>query len=515
MKTIYKILLFLFSITAFAQPKPVSYTRLILTQNPLKVSAQRVIVQDPTSFEFGYMQKDDLIFYNEYTNFASFPVSGTIGKVYADKASNLIYRWTGSAYQLLSPFATLEYNLTDATVWNNGKGNISGNTTFGESSFISNTIGNENSAFGTFSMYSSIGSSRNSAFGNRTLIFLNSGEYNTAIGFDAGSAISAGFNTISNNSIYIGASSRALGNAQTNQIVIGFNAVGAGSNTATLGNTSITTTRLRGAVQGGSFVKDGGTSSEILLADGTVVNSSNFADSSIITHFKKGVQFFTDFDNTASNVTGFLNNNSGAGTTAVLSTSTIPNRVSNQQGFAQYQTGTTSGSYFFHQTNLSHGQFGFGGGTWVYQTSLAVETLSDATDRFRFIAGFGIGNFATSETDAVLFTYDEGGTTNGTSASPNWQVVTSSNNVRTVTNTGVAVVAGQWATLRIEINAAASSVVFKINNTTVATHTTNIPTFSGGRFVNLKQGITKSAGTANRSVFCDYIGYENNLTTPR
>ena len=49
-----------------------------------------------------------------------------------------------------------------------------------------------------------------------------------------------------------------LADNQTNQIVIGYDATGAGSNTATLGNTSITKTILRGNVEtnGSSKVGD-------------------------------------------------------------------------------------------------------------------------------------------------------------------------------------------------------------------------------------------------------------------
>ncbi|RKS00408.1 hypothetical protein [Flavobacterium sp. 102] len=238
------------------------------------------------------------------------------------------------------------------------------------------------------------------------------------------------------------------------------------------------------------------------------------ADNSIIDRFKKGVEFFTDFDNTASNITGFVNNTS-AGGTAVLATNAIPNRAINQNGFAQYQTATSSTSYFFHQTALTYFQIALGGGVWIYEIFLCVETLSDATERFNFRAGFGSSNFSNSEVDAVMFLYDNGGVQNGTSAIGNWQVVTSSNSIRTVSDTGVAIVAGTWVKLRIEINAAATSVVFKIDGVSVATHTTNIPTFSAGRFLNVKQGIAKTAGTTNRNVFCDYIGYQNYLTTPR
>jgi hypothetical protein len=56
--------------------------------------------------------------------------------------------------------------------------------------------------------------------------------------------------------------------------VIGYNAVGNGSNTATIGNSSITANYFTGSVNGGSFVKSGGTSSQFLKADGSVDSSS-------------------------------------------------------------------------------------------------------------------------------------------------------------------------------------------------------------------------------------------------
>jgi energy-coupling factor transporter transmembrane protein EcfT len=157
-------------------------------------------------------------------------------------------------------------------------------------------------------------------------------------------------------------------------------------------------------------------------------------------------------------------------------------------------------------------QFQFGGGNWMYESYIEVNTLSDATNRFRFISGFG--NIANSgaETHGAFFTYDEGGVSNGTIASPNWQCVTTVASVRTLTTTSVAVTT-TWTKLRIIVNADATEVKFYIDGTLVATHTTNIPVLPN-RF-KVKQMIAKSLGTGNRFVYCDYIFYENNLTTLR
>ena len=244
------------------------------------------------------------------------------------------------------------------------------------------------------------------------------------------------------------------------------------------------------------------------------VNNLSFIDK-----FKRGIQYFTDFDNSAASLPNFAQFVGGASAATVRTSVNIPNQTSNQIGFCQYQTGLSSTGYanHFNEGNVGR-QFCFGGGAWVFETFLCVDILSDATNRFRFVTGFGDNPTNASESNGTLFTYDEGGIQNGTIASPNWQCVTSVGAVRTLTTTTTAVTAGAWTKLRIEVNAAGTSVTFYVNGTLVATHTTNIPTFvsaTNNRGFNVKQSILKSIGTTNRSVFCDYFGYENRLTTPR
>jgi hypothetical protein len=238
---------------------------------------------------------------------------------------------------------------------------------------------------------------------------------------------------------------------------------------------------------------------------------------SIIDKYKRGIQYFTDFEGTASVTPYFASFSVGGSVNRLVIL--VPNATNNQIGIAQYQTGTTATGYFTHISEGFFGrQFFFGGGSWVFETFLCVETLSTSLERFRFVSGFGDQATNTSEGNGVFFTYDEGGIQNGTIASPNWQCVTSVASVRTLTTTTTSVTAGAWTRLRIEVNAAGTSVSFFINGTLAATHTTNIPTWispSNTRGFNVKQSILKSIGTTNRSVFCDYLGYENRLTTPR
>ncbi|MEI6089058.1 MAG: tail fiber domain-containing protein [bacterium] len=88
----------------------------------------------------------------------------------------------------------------------------------------------------------------NTAIGDQALFYVTSGSENSALGYMAGRYIADGgtANETSYNSVYIGSSTKAGANGNTNEIVIGHNAKGAGSNTVQLGNTSITSCYIRG-----------------------------------------------------------------------------------------------------------------------------------------------------------------------------------------------------------------------------------------------------------------------------
>ena len=130
--------------------------------------------------------------------------------------------------------------------------NISGsfNLSLGDSSLHLNTIGFENTAIGFSALYSNTTGNYNIGIGTVALYSNTTGSGNVGIGDKSGRYIADGTtnNSISDNSVYIGANTKALANNQTNQIVIGYDATGAGSNTATIGNTSIVKTVLRGVI---------------------------------------------------------------------------------------------------------------------------------------------------------------------------------------------------------------------------------------------------------------------------
>jgi hypothetical protein len=126
----------------------------------------------------------------------------------------------------------------------------SSNSAVGFGSLFGNTTGSSNSAFGGDALLNNTTGANNSAFGSAALRNNGTGGSNSAVGFAAGRFIANGTtaNAITANSVYLGADTKALASNQTNQIVIGHNAIGLGSNTAVLGNDSIVTTALKGNV---------------------------------------------------------------------------------------------------------------------------------------------------------------------------------------------------------------------------------------------------------------------------
>jgi hypothetical protein len=233
---------------------------------------------------------------------------------------------------------------------------------------------------------------------------------------------------------------------------------------------------------------------------------------SMIDKGKRMVSFFTDFYGTDVSRDGLVSATSG-GIIAAQSLSIVPQRT-NQIGVHTLSTSVLATNWANHVSSNITSMY-FGNGAWIYETSINFSNLSTSLERFRVISGFGNTSGSAVETDGVFFTYDEGGTANGTAASPNWQCVTVANSVRTLTTTSTAVTNAAWIKLRIEINAAATSAAFYVNGTLIATHTTNIPLGSASRFVLVKQGIFKTIGITNRVMWVDYLGYENIQTTPR
>ena len=128
----------------------------------------------------------------------------------------------------------LEYNNTDLTLWNNGKGNIASNTSFGASALRLNTTGSANTAFGTSALANITTGTGNTAFGNNALTASNAATTNnTAIGASA-----LGSNTTGTNNTSLGYNANIGNTTGSGIIAIGTDASssGNGGNSVIIGN---------------------------------------------------------------------------------------------------------------------------------------------------------------------------------------------------------------------------------------------------------------------------------------
>ena len=188
----------------------------------------------------------------------------------------------------------------DATIngitFGKGGGNINTNTANGYFSLFSNTTGSNNTANGYFSLY------------------LNTtGSNNTANGYESGRYISGGIapNSITDNSVYLGGNTKALANNQTNQVVIGYDATGNGSNTVTIGNSSITDNYFNGNVRGTNFIGNG---SQLTGLNATNITTGTLADARLSTNVSlknatetlTGVKSFSTYIDLSTATNGFV-----------------------------------------------------------------------------------------------------------------------------------------------------------------------------------------------------------------
>jgi len=171
------------------------------------------------------------------------------------------------------------------------------NSAVGKDALISNTTGSANIAVGRRAMYTNTEGSENTVIGNHAMISNMSGNYNVVVGSDALAANEGGSSNVaigrnagtytqddaiinSENSIYIGANTTGLYSDESNTIVIGTAALGDGSDTTVIGNSSTTSTRVFGTLStNGGISAAGGTFNGIITLNGqtftNVVSSVN------------------------------------------------------------------------------------------------------------------------------------------------------------------------------------------------------------------------------------------------
>jgi hypothetical protein len=147
------------------------------------------------------------------------------------------------------------------------------NTATGQNSLPSNTTGTYNVAYGVQSLEQSTSANQNTAIGVAAIDRNTTGSSNAVLGAFAGRYISDGatYNTIINNSVLIGAETKPNADSESNQIVIGYQAKGNGSNTIQLGNTSITNVKTSGTLTAGAVTipNTHGSANQVLTTSGS------------------------------------------------------------------------------------------------------------------------------------------------------------------------------------------------------------------------------------------------------
>jgi trimeric autotransporter adhesin len=180
--------------------------------------------------------------------------SNTTGNDNVANGNSALFNNSTGSDNVASGDHSLYFNTTGITNSANGSYSLYNNTTGnsnvakGDASLFSNTTGGFNVADGVNSLFFNTTGNNNTGIGNEALRSNTTGSNNIANGNNAGRFITGGViaNSITNNSIFLGANTKAQATNQTNQIVIGDNATGLGSNTAIIGNSSTITTGISG-----------------------------------------------------------------------------------------------------------------------------------------------------------------------------------------------------------------------------------------------------------------------------
>lgn len=347
---------------------------------------------------------------NDFSNFYKDKLDG----IEAGAQVNIQSDWdvtdtTSPAYIFNKPvlgISFLESNPTDVTVWNNGKGNISTNTAYGDGALKSNDTGQFITAVGYGALSSSNSGELNTAVGVNTLFSLSTGNNNTVVGSNSASLLGYGDNnsvfggnayvsgegenntvigqeafynlvtgdnntvigdragyittagpelTEANNGTYIGRYVRAGENSVVNETVVGYAALGHGTNTMTFGNSDIVGNYFTGDIFASSYVVDGFTGARLLLDNGDLVNSNPSLDLKFLSSSDNDPPVWTSLPVEFNTVYKTVWNNGGgdfSGSTSFGDEALISNYAGNFNtafGFAALKSNTVG------MSNTAHG----------------------------------------------------------------------------------------------------------------------------------------------------------------
>lgn len=328
-----------------------------------------------------------------------------------------------------------------------------GNVSLGYNANMSLISGSLNVAVGAGALTANSNQNSNVAVGYAALNQITSGGgQNIAIGVSAGRYITGGSTPVTNmtNGVCLGYAAYPKQNSSTNEIVIGANAVGEGSNTSTIGNSSTTAAKIYGnlTTTGNLNVQGIGTTS----ISGPVAASGNM---------------------TVGGTLGVTGN-------TTLATATINGNVT--FGTATQTTPTGNAPIFgvrawvnFDATTL--GSFAGGASTVVRPSGSTTATITTTNDHglltghgivIANTTGFGGGTFVvtvlTSKTFTVQTPLDTGGITVGITIEV--LSIRASGNISSVAKTGTGNYIINFATAMPDTNYAFTGSIWQDNRTT-------------------------------------------------
>lgn len=145
------------------------------------------------------------------------------------------------------------------------------NTGVGYFNMIGLTTGYGNTSIGAETMFNVGSASNNTGIGNQSLIN-TSGNNNVGVGARSGDGLTTG-----SNNTFLGTQARTNSNTGTisNATAIGSEAIVTTSNTIQLGNSSVTDVKTNAVITSTGFKTPTGTSSQYLMADGSVSSGSS------------------------------------------------------------------------------------------------------------------------------------------------------------------------------------------------------------------------------------------------